>query len=283
MRRPDLWKLLAAFAVLAAVPTHAKDPKLTAKEVLARHLEAIGSAEARAKIAAREATGTGRVVFRLGGTGQLEGQGGIVSQGDKVRLGVIFNATEYPGEHVAFDGDKVTVGTIRAGVRSNLSNFLYTHDILLREGLLFGVCSSSWALLTAGERGSKLDYSGLKKVEGRQLHEMKYRARKGSGDLRITLYFEPETFRHVQSIYKLTIPAVMGATPEQSAQMRETRFTLSEFFSEFKEVDGLTLPHGYKLDFTYEGQNQTILTSWTLTFDKIAHNTNINPAVFTIQ
>ena len=50
----------------------------------------------------------------------------------------------------------------------------------------------------------KLDYRGLKKIEDMELHEVSYRAKKGSGDLKITLYFEPQLFRHVKKQIQLS-------------------------------------------------------------------------------
>jgi hypothetical protein len=257
----------------------AKEPKLKTEEVIEKHLASLGTPEARAAIKSRAATGAAQVTFLQGGHGQLPGKGALFSEGQKAVLVMNFSALDYPGDQLAFDGDKVSVGQIRPGQRSDLSNFIYTYDVILRDGLLGGTLSTAWPLLDLTARKARLDYTGLKKIDGKQLHEVRYRAKKGSGDLRISLYFDPESFRHVRTQYRLVIPATMGARPELSAGQRDTIYTLIEKFEDFREVDGLTLPHTYKLDFTIEGE-RTVLTQWTLDALQIQHNQQLNPKYF---
>jgi hypothetical protein len=184
---------------------------------------------------------------------------------------------------LAYDGNRVTVGQVRPGQRSNLSGFVYQYDMLLKEGLLGGTTTTAWALLSTSERQPKLNYSGLKKYEGRQLHELKYRAKKGGSDLNVSLYFDPETFRHVNTQIRLIQPAIMASNPADSAGQRDTIYTIVEHFGDFKEVDSLNLPHAYKIVLTIEGQRQTILYEWNLTFDQAAHNQEFDPSLFTTQ
>jgi len=281
-------KLAVSLVSLLALPLgaallEAKDEKPKAADVVARHLESIGTAEARAAAKNRAATGPVQVVFRLGGSGQLTGKGVIASEGNKNRIEWSFQQLEYPGEQLAFDGNKVTVGQVRPGVRSQLTQFVYQFDFLLKEGLLGGALTTGWALLNVPERQPKIDYSGTKKIDGSQLHELKYRAKKGGGEVTVSLFFEPESWRHVRSQYRLVIPARMGATPAESAGQRETIHQIVEQFSEFKPVEGLTLPHTYRLQYTIEGQNSTYLADWTQSMSQVAHNQQVDPKVFSVQ
>jgi len=41
-------------------------------------------------------------------------------------------------------------------------------NVPLREGLLGGVLSAAWPLLRLAQQNPKLEYRGLKKMEGRQ-------------------------------------------------------------------------------------------------------------------
>jgi len=257
--------------------------KLTVEEVVARHLDAIGSAEARKSVKSRNALGAVTVVLRLGGTGTVGGKSQLLSEGQKMRMAYAFDTLDYPGEEIAFNGEDVSVGWVRPGQRSPLSAFLLSYDTIVREGLLGGVLSTSWPLLEREARQPKLEYSGLKKIEGKQLHEVKYRARKGQSDLQISLYFDPETFRHVRTQYKLVRSAVMASDPTLSSAQQDTRYTLTEVFDKFKETDGLTLPTWTSLDLTIEGQSTTIMTHWTFTVTSIAHNLPVNPDSFTVR
>jgi hypothetical protein len=271
--------ILCLFATALA----AREQKLKSEEVVAKHLASIGTAEARASIKNRLASGTAEVVLRLGGQGTLSGKGQIVSEGRKLRMALTFGSPDYPGEQIVYNGEKVDAGQVRPGQRTPLSTFLYAYDVIAGEGLLGGVLSTAWPLLDLGARQAKLDYSGLKKIEGKQLHEVKYRAKKGRADLQIALYFEPETFRHVRTQYRLVQPPGMASDPTLSSSQLDTTYTLWEVFNNFKEVEGLVLPLANKLDLTIEAQNATVMTHWSFTVTGIAHNQQIDPKFFTIR
>ena len=279
MTRP-LFALLAASILTNGPVLGADKPK--PDQLVASHLAALGTAEARGAAKTRAATGTVQVVFRLGSQGQLSGPAAIVSDGHKSRIQWAFNQLEYPGEQLAFDGSRVSVATVRPGVRSPLSDFVYQFDFLIKEGLLGGALSTAWALLDVAERQPKLEVSGTKKIEGKQLHEVKYRPKRGGADMQVTLYFDPETWRHVRSQYRLVIAARMGATPAESAGQRERISTITEDFGDFKEVDGLQLPHSYRLQYTIEGQQSTFLADWTMAVRQVVHNQVIEPKTFSV-
>lgn len=273
---------LLLFLLVVPIGGAGKDEKMKGADVIARHLEALGKPEARAAAKSRTVVGQLQVTFRLGGQGQLRGKGVFASEGTRFRIDWATQQVDYPGEQVAFDGSRTSVGQIRPGLRSHLSQFLYDYDYLLKEGLLGGALTTAWAPLGAAERQPKLDYSGLKKVEGVQLHEVRYRARKG-GEVQVTLYFEPETFRHVRSQHRLTVPARMGATLGDSSSQRDSYVSVVEQFGDFRPVDDLTLPHSYKLEFTIEGQANTFLATWEVKVAELAHNQTLDPGMFSVK
>jgi len=258
----------------------AKDEKLKPEELIAKHLESIGPAEKRKAIKTRATAGTAQVVFRVGGNGNLSGKGNILSDGPSVRMGFNFPALDYPGEQLAFDGSKVTAGQISPGNYPPFSGFIYQNDFLLKEGLLFGALSAGWTLLNVSSKQPKLESNGLKKIEGRELYELKYLIRNTKVSIQTWLYFEPETFRHVRSQFKLEVPAQMTRITD-SAEL--VRYTILEQFDQFKEVDGLTLPYSYKLDFTIDSPKGGMLTSWTHVIDRIVHNQSIERQLFSLQ
>jgi len=259
----------------------AKDEKLKPEELIAKHLESIGPAEKRKAIKTRATAGTAQVVFRVGGNGNLSGKGNILSDGPSVRMGFNFPALDYPGEQLAFDGSKVTAGQISPGNYPPFSGFIYQNDFLLKEGLLFGALSTGWTLLDVSSKQPKLESTGLKKIEGRELYELKYLSRSTKVNMQAWLYFEPETFRHVRSQYKLEVPATQMTRITDSAEM--VRYQILEQFDQFKEVDGLTLPHAYKLDFTIDSPRGGLLTSWTHAIDRVIHNQSFDRQLFSLQ
>ncbi|NWG14794.1 MAG: hypothetical protein HXY20_14810 [Acidobacteria bacterium] len=272
---------LAGLAVLlSGVP--AKEEKLKPEDLVARHLAALGSAEARARVMTRTVAGTTTFTVRLGGHGLGDGSANILSDRKRTRIGLRYTAIEYPGEQLAFDGERISAGFVQPGQRSPLSQFVYHHDVMMREGLLGGALNAAWALLGVADRRPKLASTGLKKIEGERLYELRYRSRRGEADLQISLYFEPETFRHVLTQYRLTQPSGMPPAPGLTGP-RDAFHTLVEQFGDFREVDGLTLPHSYKLAYTIEGPRSTYLAWWSISEMKILHNLNLEDSYFAVQ
>ncbi len=269
----------ALLLLVQALTTAGKEQKLRPEELVARHLASLGPAGTRTSIVNRIMQGQATVNFTLGGAGQLGGNGVLISQGPMSRIAMTFSHQEYPGENLAFDGESVTVGVLRPGRRSDLAQFVNDYDFLLKEGLVGGATTTAWCLLGLEERRPKLDYRGMKKIEGRDLHELRYSPRKWVGEFRIHLYFEPDTCRHVLTQYSLKIPPYM-AFPEH---LRDSYWRMQEEFGDFRTVDGLQLPHSYHLRLTFEGATQTRISEWKLSFNEVRHNVPIDRAVFQIR
>jgi hypothetical protein len=269
---------------LAAIagPTGAQDKKVKPPQLISKHLDSIGTADSRKTISTRTTAGPIQVVFRLGGQGTLNGAANILSEGPSIRTGMKFSALEYPGEQLAFDGNKVTVGLLAPGVHSPLASFVSENDMLLKEGLLLGALSTAWALLDTAGRNPKLDDAELKKIDGRSLYEMRYQPRRtGGSQLKVWLYFDATTFRHVRSQYKMEVPAMKMTNITDSAEL--VRYQIIEDFDQFKEVDGVTLPHSYKLDFSIDAPRAASFTSWSYTIEGITHNGRLERQLFSVQ
>jgi hypothetical protein len=274
--------MLTAAAALAsplATSNARPDEKLKPEEIVAKHLEALGTAEARAKTRTRVVAGDTRIEVKAGGHGGSEGQGLIASAGDKVLLSATFNSPDYPFERIGFDGERVSARPIRPNVRSPLSNFFLSHETVFKEGLIGGVLSTAWPLLHLDERKPKLSYAGAGEVAGRPAHKLRYAPRKGS-DLKITLFFDAETFRHLRTEYERTVPAPIGATPDQSVSQRETRYRLVEEFSDFKTEGGLTLPRTYSIGYTVFSTGTPIEVTWKFNLSRLSLDQQIDPKVF---
>ena len=195
---------LATFTFLTSA-TSAK--KLKKEELVSFHLNAIGENLARKT---RLAQGVGTMDIRVGGSGRLAGPAVFVSEGTMLRSSFRFGHSTYAEETAIRNGDKVEVRHITPGQRSQLGDVLWNNlPRLMQEGLYGGVLGTDWALLDVKGKRSKLNYKGLKKFDDKKVHQLQYRLRKGV-DYNITLYFEPETYRHIASRYRLVVPAGMG-------------------------------------------------------------------------
>src|SRR5215471_1474921 len=117
--------LLLASIVLLAQVMRAKDEKLKPEQVIAKHLESIGPAEKLKAIKNRATNGSAHVDFRVGGQANLPAEANLVSEGSSIRFSMRTPALEYPGEQFGFDGNKVVIGQLSPGRRSNLGDFIF--------------------------------------------------------------------------------------------------------------------------------------------------------------
>lgn len=299
--RPAAWTaiLCLCFAVVRSGNSFSGDKKPTPEDVVAAHLESIGSPEALARIQSRAFTGDASIEFILGTTGKLVGQFEFVSEKNKQGIFYRYNARDYPGEHFAFDGDNVTVSYISQGRRSPLGDFLNRNDSIIKQGLMGGVLSVNWPLLYLDANDARLKYS-KRKVDGRELHELEYRPRKGMRNIKAKLYFDYDTFRHVKTEYKVSItdhgdvqaiPRVsvtsrgMDPKPEVLSDSRDidAYYILTEEFDNFMEVDGLTLPQSYSIHYSREGRGGTFMAIWSMEALRWSHNGPINPQFYAVQ
>jgi len=237
---------MAGVLLLQALPASAADMK--PEDLIAKHLDSIGTADARA--AAKSRVVQGKLVFRIlvGGGGTVAGSWGRVSEGSKSNFVMRFGIGTYRGEQFVFDENKTYIAADTGSQRrSRFGEFVHSQDYILREGLVGGELSTGWALQTLDKNQPHLTYAGLKKIDGRQLCDLEYRSRKSS-DMKINLYFERETYRHVKTTYAMSFSANMGTTVTNSGQQQDVRYTIEERFADFKTQDGITLPSSYSIE-----------------------------------
>jgi len=239
---------------LAAAPAFSED-KLKAEEVIAHHLDAVGTLEART--AGRNVEGAVTMTAPASGgvAGSLHGRFRFDSESSRFALRMKFPSQGYPAEGISLEGGKPDVDFVLPGKRSGMGNFLSAHDVILREGLLGGVLNAGWPLFVAAQRGGRIGYDGLKNLGGRELHRLRYRAKKGQDELEVFLFFDPDSFRHVASLYKASQAQSLGVTIEQSSSQPDVYLQIEETFAEFTSAKGLSLPTAWTI--RYEMQSKT--------------------------
>ncbi len=256
--------------------------KMKAEDILAKHLDSIGTAEARA-IKSLIAVGTAEIKSVTKITTPVVGRIVIASAGEKNFWGMSLNSTDYPSEKFSFDGKKVKVGLVKLGNRSTLGNFVLSNDLLLEQGLFGGTLSNAWAMLGVETRKAKISLDGTKKINGKETYVLNY-SPKGGGDISVNLYFDKENFRHVRSEYKRISSAGIGSRPEDSIKFSENRITLTEYFADFKSENGLTLPHSYRILYSTTGtSNGTTGIEWTFNLTEFAVNQTLAANTFDID
>ncbi len=303
-RRKSLALTLSFLVCLASSVANAED-RMNSEDLLQRHLDSIGMQAVRTSSKSRAVEGTTSYRVLVGGSGRVDGKAVMVSEGQKMQLLLKVSTPQYTGERFITDGDKTSVaGTYTDKSRSEFGQFLRAEDLPIREGLLGGVLSTGWSLLDLNARKAKLKYLGLKKVDGVELHAVSYGPKKNT-DLEITLYFEPETFHHVLTVYAASMHAGLGragatdvmAPPSEigtlpgsgnsdvdTARQQQTRYRIEERFSDFKTIDGLTLPSHYDLRFQEELQRGfTKTVDWETTTTRVLNNVQLDPRNFQVQ
>jgi hypothetical protein len=252
---------------------------MKAEDVIAKHLDSIAAAEKRITITNQIAVGETSVTFVSQKNMTAQGRLVLASSREQIFYGMNLNAVDYPFEKFIYDGKKASVATVLAGNRSVLGNFISSNNFLLEESLLGGTLSTSWSLLHLHNKKAKLSYDGKKKIDGKEVYALGYSV-KGGSDIEITLFFDKETFRHVRSEYKRVSSAGIGTTPEQSSRFIETRLKVIEEFSDFKEEEGVTLPHRYRLNYQVSGQNGTTEIEWNSILTEFAFNQILAASTF---
>ncbi len=294
--------VLPLLIVATTFPLLAADVK--SDEVVARHLDSIGTAAIRAAAKTRVVQGSAQFKMIVGSGGELEGKGGFVSEQRKSNFVLKFN-NDYRGEQIVSDGDKAYVAaTLSNHKRSNFGEFIHSQDFVVKEGLLGGDLSTGWALLNLDKNQAKVEYGGLKKFDGKQVIDLRYHSRKHD-DMTVHIYLDPETFHHVATEYTISLSSNLagrggpnafeqtglaapqqdaGADVTQSSKQQAIRYKVEERFSDFRTADGLTLPTQYDIRYTQELQSgSTNIYEWTLSNAEISNNVGLDPRNFEVK
>jgi len=314
-----LAKVYLPFLVISLVLAHSlisyAASEVKVEDVINGNLDSIAKPDVRSKGQSRVVEGSAQFKILTGGAGTQDGKAVIVSEGRKVQLNLKFPNSNYRGEKFITDGNKVMIGTSTdTQSRSSFGQLVYLEDAMMREGLLGGTLSTAWPLLDWNERKAKLTYEGLKTIDGRSLHDVRYKPKKNT-DVEVHLFFDPETFRHVLSVYTMSIQArmVQGggqagslAIPElgsgnrdgspiglqgsvsgdaaQASGQAQTRYRIEEHFSDFRTADGFTLPTHYVIHYTQEPQGgKTTVLDWDVTTTRILENVTLDPKNFEVR
>lgn len=256
--------------------------KMTAEDVLAKHLDSIGSAKSRDSVKTRIIVSDAEFLRQK--QNPIAGKSIIASSNEGAVFGINLDAINYRLDKFSFDGKRIRVGYIQPGIRSSLGNFLTSYETLLKDGLLGGTLSSSWALLDTAGRDFKLTYDGTEKIDGNENHVLEFQP-KGGADITIKMYFDGKNFRHVRTIYSRVIGARIGSGGvDTSARQVETRHRLIEDFSDFKKYGGaLTLPSSYKISYSIIGGALSLNDLWKFKVTDASFNQPLGDNAFDID
>jgi hypothetical protein len=279
MRRLALPLCLLAIAILTSVLS-AQD--LKPEEIIAKHIETVGKKELRDQIKTLFAVGLSSFESQfpiVKGGGKVI----VVSDRDDLFFAMSLNSKDYPYEKIGYFRDKVSLPFITSGDRSLLGTFLNEHQSILSEGLFTGEMSLRWPFFDQIKNKTKLKSSGIKKLDGKKVYVIDYSMPGvGSDDFSVKFFFDVDTFNHVRSEYRRTYRA---GTPQfgQQNQTANSEIVVTESFTDFKTVDGLTLPYTYSVDFASNSNTSSYKTTWGIRVAQYYINQKLAPDFFTFE
>jgi len=275
-------KSIPALLLILAAAAAAYADSLKPEEIIAKHLESIGTKDKRQSLTTLMALGYSEFESR---TPVVKGGGKAVVVSDAGNLFFIIslNSREYPFDKIGYFDGKPNLPFVTAGSRSLLGAFISEHVNILSDGLYGGAISLRWPFLAIEKNKPKLGGGGTKKVNDRKAYMIDYSpAGGGSKDFTIKVYFDAETFRHIRTEYRYEVTptdATFGAQNRRASAV----VTLTEDFSDFKTVDGLTLPHYQRLDLVTNGNSGTHQNIWGVKVAEFRLNQKLEPGFFTFD
>lgn len=273
---------LSAFTILfLSFPSAVSGQKITADEVIAKHLDSIGTREKRDAVKNRFAVGTSRFESKLPSR-KTAGKAIVVSDSGNLFFVASFASQEYPAEKIGFFADKVTLPYITAGNRSPLGAFIADHAKILSDGVLTGSISNMWILLSPQNKKGKFDFGGTKKIDGRKMYVLDYFPTNSSTQFTVKLFFDAGNYQHVRTEYRRTMApktAPFGVLGEQTG----VRIELTETFGDFKNIEGLTLPHSYQLKYLTDSNSGVYEYNWGITINEYFFNQKLEANFFTFD
>jgi len=254
---------------------------LKAEEIVAKHLDSIGTKAKRDELKTLMALGYSEFESRFpivkGG-----GRAIVVSDPKNLFFVITLNSREYPFEKIGYFNGKANLPFIAPGARSLLGLFIAEHEKILSEGLFGGSMSLRWPFFAA-EKKLWIKASGTKKIDGRKMLAIEYVPSSGaSNEFRIKLFFDADTFNHVRSEYHREVVSgrvIFG----QANQHANAVLTLTEEFSDFKTIDGFTLPHAYKVIFLSNSNTSANENRWGINVAEYRVNQKLLPDFFTFD
>jgi len=190
------------------------------------------------------------------------------------------------------------------GQKSPIAEFLFRFNGIMKEGMLGGALSTAWPLLDIQKK--QVDMKCRKtRIDGKELYELEYHPQKGFGNMKIRMYFDPTTFRHVRTDYYVSIKedatarssdttdpmgdknVIKAANPNgimPIGQAREdSHYTLTEKFDDFKSRRH-NAPYRYILEYSIDGNGHAFIGHWTFSANNLAFNQlNLDPKIFQAQ
>ncbi len=259
--------LLFSFVMLAvSTVTLAGDDKdkLTASEIINKHLAAVGGKEALARIKSRVAIGTATK------DSDTSAPMAVMSEAPN-RVSAIYQFQGFNWQ-LTYDGAKSIVRPVLGRVSAPV---MQKYEEMLATGTMFNSISLYNVLTQGDSDNAKFEAKGMKKVKGRPAYAVEMRR----GKDKTLLYFDAETFMWLRTDYG-SVSFTKGATTLVGNKDQEINYDFYVETSDFKEVDGVKLPFKFEIVATTPILKQKNVGTIVATISEYRHNIAIDPKMF---
>jgi len=267
---------IAAFVTVASAQDKTK---LKAEDILAKHIESIGSKDALTAAVNRKIEGSATVRNLRVTKATVTGGAFLASAAGKQVTLMAFqtsNPGDYSGERINFDGKKLEITLVTAAERSPTGTFIFQYPEISKGYIFGGTLFSSWSLLDAA-KVSKFELQGKEKIDGVETYKMKF-VPKGGTSLTIKMFFDATTFRHIRTEYTRTETA--GTVRSDEGRLNENRYKLIEDFADFSKVNDLMLPTSYKVTYRFETAQRANEFEWSMKLTRFSFDSAREPEIF---
>ena len=293
LKRTKVNRVIAiSYLLFFGFSAHVFGQKLSAEEIIAKHLQALGQKEPVAKMKLRLAIAASKFYIPAAAK-KTQGRAVFASNGDEMAFYSTFEMIDYPTERIGLFKQKVDIPFVQLGRRSPLGTFLTAYDKTLRSRIFGGVVFSTWRFGSSETQTNKIESDGKKKIGNREAWVIKFTPDGGlSADSSVKLYFDAQTFYHLRTVYRQKETergfheirgreAGTGQVPGAWEQdMAANASTLTENFDDFRDESGVTLPHKYELLLSVDGVKGTSEFRWEFEFSEYRAMVEFPPNFF---